>query len=329
MRPLDAHDLTGVRPATLLAENQKDDIPSSTATPENLGGVNPQLIDTLIQLPQDSLTKAAWQSLFSLYGPLTPHPPELDYLRLIYAGQLGVLLQAAHWAANPQAISSCAADIDLDGQVECLLASENVFTAFKAASGILTHLFVRTPSGFHQVVAPSSQFVAGLSEASSWNLANGFNADPAVIPGAFSIETTPLQPMLSAGRLSFSGDRIDIIYQLTSNGLIVEFRTAQPISTHLPLALDPWTRNIPAWGERYVWAETDHGWQWEIEHGPSIQVRTNAQLIPSLFNQTRKMMATTENPNFEFPPSHFLPFPLALLTLDSPGDFFVEISLTD
>jgi hypothetical protein len=52
-------------------------------------------------------------------------------------------------------------------------------------------------------------------------------------------------------------------------------------------------------------------------------------LTASPFNETRKMMATTENPNAEFPPSHFLPFPLAVLTLEAAGDFFVDILLTD
>jgi hypothetical protein len=58
-------------------------------------------------------------------------------------------------------------------------------------------------------------------------------------------------------------------------------------------------------------------------------VRTNAKMTISSFNETRKMMNLSENPNTEFPPSHFLPFPLVVLTLEASGDFYAEISLSD
>jgi len=329
IQPLYAYDLLGARPTKRSGDLQKSSFSSPGILPGTTGVTLSSFIDQLSRLPSSSLTQAAWQSLFSLFGPMSPHPKELDELRSIYVGQLGVLVKAASWAADPIPTSSCDFDLDLDGRSECLLASENVFAAFEAGNGALTHLFVRTPSGIHQVVAPSSQLAVGLGEPSSWSLDQGFSADPMVIPGAFVDETGSMQPLLSNDKLSMTGNGKLITYQLTPGGLSIEYQTNLPLSTRLPLVLDPWVRYTPAWGERYVTVDSPLGWTWEIDSGPGVQVRTSANMTVNSFNETRKMMNLSENPNAELPPSHFLPFPLVVLTLEASGDFYVEISLSD
>jgi hypothetical protein len=329
IRPLYAHDLLGTRPKADLAVLQKSFSAPGSTWSGTMDNFLSQSIARLSHLPPSTINQDAWQFLFSLYAPQYPHPSELDDLRSIYLGQAGVLLYAANWASNPFITSTCGSDLDLDGRAECLLTSEDVFAAFDGDTGTLTHLFIKTPSGFHQVIAPTSQFVVGLSESSSWNLDEGFSADPAVIPGAFAIDDQPMQPMLSGDKLSFSSNGIEVVYHLTSNGLSLEYRTNHEISTQIPLALDPWMRYTPAWGEHYIGNDSVLGWTWMLESGPRVEIRTDAKLTASPFNETRKMMATTENPNAEFPPSHFLPFPLAVLTLEAAGDFFVDILLTD
>jgi hypothetical protein len=259
---------------------------------------------------------------------MSPHPTALDELRSIYAGQLEVLLKAASWAADPVPTSSCDFDLDMDGRCECLLASESVFAAFDGTTGTLTYLFIKTPSGIHQVVAPSSQFVVGLGDPSSWSLDRGPNADPMVITGAFAGEMGVMQPSLGIDRLTMTGNGNLITYRIIPGGLSVEYRTDQPLSTRIPLVLDPWLRYTPGWGERYLGENSPPGWTWQIDSGPSAQIRTNAKMTVSSFAETRKMMASSENPNAEFPPGHFLPFPLVILTLESSGDFFVEISFS-
>jgi hypothetical protein len=108
----------------------------------------------------------------------------------------------------------------------------------------------------------------------------------------------------------------------------VEYRTDHPRSTRIPLILDPWLRYTPGWGERYLGEESPFGWTLQIDPGPSAQVRTNTKMTVNSFMETRKLMASSENPNAEFPPGHFLPFPLVVLTLEASGNFFVEINLS-
>ena len=329
IRPLYAHDLLAARPTQRLGDLQKIGTSPPSVLSSTMDIFLPRLIGQLSQLPASSITDAAWQSLFSLFGPMSPHPTELDDLRAIYVRQLAVLLKATSWAADPTITSSCDIDLDLDGRSECLLVSVDVFAAFDDSTGALTHLFVKTPSGIHQVVAPSSQFAAGLGESSSWSLDRGFSADPMVIPGAFAVETGSMLPSLSNDKLSMTGNGKLITYQIIPVGLSIEYRTNQPVSTRIPLALDPWLRYTPAWGERYLGVDSPLGWTWELDSGPSVHVQTDAKMTVSSFTETRKMMDLSENPNVEFPPSHFLPFPLVVLTLDASGDFYMEISLSD
>ena len=328
IKPLNAHDLLGARPRQRLGELQKKGFSFPPNLPGAMGVSLSHFMDQLSRLPSSPLTQAAWQSLFSLLGPMSPHPMQLDELRAIYAGQLGVLLKAAGWAANPMPISSCDLDLDWDGRSECLLASQDVFAAFDGATGALTHLFVKTPSGIHQIVAPSSQFAVGLGEPSSWSLDWGTSADPMVITGAFAIETGSMQPVLADGKMNMTGSDKSIAYQIIPGGLSIEYRSNQPLSTRIPLVLDPWLRYTPAWGERYFGEESPLGWTWKIDSGPSVQLRTNAKLAVSSFAETRKLMDSSENPNAEFPPGHFLPFPLVVLTLEAHGDFYVDITLS-
>jgi hypothetical protein len=51
-------------------------------------------------------------------------------------------------------------------------------------------------------------------------------------------------------------------------------------------------------------------------------------LSASTFKDSQAAFAVPENPNRDYQPGHFLPFPLARLDLQSTGDFSVTIDLT-
>jgi len=326
---LGTHDLLSARPLDNLST-------LNTALPTNASGISiaeeakiSQTIEEISQLQPSPLSQTAWQALISLYGPLSPKPGELSRLRAIYANQLEILLAAAQWSIKPAPTSSCHLDLDLDGQMECVLASDEIFAVFNVEAGSLIYLFVKSSSGFHQVIAPSSQFAVGLSESSGWVLEKRLGADPSVIPGAFNEEAQKYQAMLDAPQLIFVNQEIIKLYRPIPGGMRIEYRASTPISTRLPIALDPWVRFGPSWGERYSWNGDPGGGVWRLSSGPSVQVRSNGQIEISHFAETRRMMSSTENPNAEYPPSHFLPFPLAVLDLQSPGDLFVEIFLSE
>jgi hypothetical protein len=40
-------------------------------------------------------------------------------------------------------------------------------------------------------------------------------------------------------------------------------------------------------------------------------------------------MGASENPNYDFPPGHYLPFPVSLITLNAPGNVSLSLEITD
>jgi hypothetical protein len=59
-----------------------------------------------------------------------------------------------------------------------------------------------------------------------------------------------------------------------------------------------------------------------------VEISTNGGIEPSAFTDTREMMNRVENPNTEFPPGHYLPFPLSELEISGYPGLWLEIRLT-
>jgi hypothetical protein len=253
-----------------------------------------------------------------------------------------VLLAAARWAAIPAPAASCATDPDFDGRAECILASQQVFALIETDSGGLAFLFVRgssdgstapsPQSAIHQLVGPSSQLISGQSNPGGWDLSAGPLADPAVIPGAFfdrdPQSETQLQLRLEDSRLEFfTEDGYTKIYSLLPAGLRADFDAPAPLTLRLPLLLDPWTRFSPAWGGLYQSSLSENGWTWGLAGGQQVRVAASTELTPASFMDTQSLMGTLEDPNRDYPPGHFLPFPLALAELHGQAELWVEIVL--
>jgi hypothetical protein len=305
--------------------------------------------------PANPLSQAAWQVYRSLYAPLYPDPPQLRFLRRSYAGQIWSLLQAAGWAASsgaaaPGPLATCDLDPDHDGQPECLLASDRFYAQFEIADGSLTYLFAAYPPGdlpagwpdaVHQLVGPSSQFIAGLSSPDTWQLdpakpgptlASTLSADPSVIPGAFAGPGSGFLPSLDRGDLLFTspGGQAVKTFHLDHTGLQVSYRLSSGASyppAQIPLVLDPWRRFIPGWAGLYR-SETSAGaWSWQIQSGPQLVIRASTSLLGGDFSQSRPLFSAAEDPNRDFPLAHFTPFPLALLQVPLTDTAQISIQL--
>ena len=48
-------------------------------------------------------------------------------------------------------------------------------------------------------------------------------------------------------------------FSLTDTGLEVKYQTQEPITTQIPLLVDPWTRFTPGWAEKYAQQNTPSG----------------------------------------------------------------------
>jgi hypothetical protein len=230
---------------------------------------------------------------------------------------------ASDWAQNPAAQATCSTDVNLDLIADCVIANETFFAVFNSDGGRLSFLFMKDGKGVHQIIGPAYQFTTALSDRSLWQVEMGAAGDPKQVPGAFADEDAPWQlytPILAEdGPLTFNlpdGSRSKT-YQLSASGLEMDYR-GKPAKTWLGLALDPWTRFSPGWGNRYSASEQSGRFTWQLKGGPSVTAQAEGGVILE-FNITQKYMFGPEDPNQEFEPGHYVPFPMA----------WMEILLTD
>jgi hypothetical protein len=308
-------------------------------TPQDLQTLPGSPRPAALPLPETSpspggLAAAAWQACLALYAPTYPQPPELPRLRQHYTGGVQALLQAAAWQADPRPAAGCAASPGSPALPACRLASQDVLAFFDAPSAALTHLFVRTPGGVHQLVGPSSQLVLGQSDPAAWDFSAGPAADPGVIPGALYAPRPAYQPQPPSlppeTALAFSAsDGSRRTYRLLPNGLRLEVHApAQAgLSLRIPLLFDPWRRFTPDWADGYQLTALPGGWQWSAAGSGRLDITASLPLHAYSFLDSRPLLAGPENPDQELPPGHFLPFPLALVELVSQPDYWLEISL--
>jgi hypothetical protein len=282
---------------------------------------------------QNLLIQSAWQSALSLYSPLPPEPDILPALRSNYSGQPGITLEAARWADNPAPRQDCLSDPDLDGLPECILASNNQFAIFDLEGARLIAYFYISEAGLHQIIAPTSQLIVGLSDPSTWQLDAGEGAETAGIHGAFANSPPPWEQydvIVSDDQLTFTSpdQRITKVYSLSETGLRVEFHTSDPISAQIPVVIDPWTRFSPDWSEVYSYHPIPEGYLIQLDDQLVLEVLTDSSISAQMFTDSRGHLSIPEDPNFDYPKGHYLPFPMALLELESQGDFTVQFTLS-
>jgi hypothetical protein len=304
--PVDAHDVS--LPAS-----------PSTATP---------FLTVLRFAPTNALTNSAWQSYFTLTAPSSNE--KLLALRANYLGQVGELLAAAHWAELPSTQVVCDQDLDGDSQPECFFSNQKFLAILDPAGARLASLFYLDETGPHQLVGPSSQFTVGLSDPSEWHPELGEAGDPSVIPGAFSDDTatwTVYLPILTNDSITFSspdGSRIKT-YRLLENGIEITYQGSAPVSTRIPLAVDPQAFTM---GPTEYFGNLAPGlWTWGLANGSQLEVRTDAAISAQSFTESFPYLSQPENPDFAYPDGHYLPFPLSVVFIQGSGNFSVQIGI--
>ena len=317
-----------------------DPVPNTAAGQPQLSGLTvsemqESFLDRLAASPE-KLQSVGWDSYFTLLAPSPPEDERLPALRQGYLGQLGALLAVGAWEADPADISDCSSDPDLDGAPECILASDDLFLLFEDEGARLTHAFARVDGELVQWIGPFSQFINGLSDPSEWQPELGPAGDPGDVPGAFSDagdRWSPYTSVASPGRLAFvSPDGLrQKNYQLTPAGLMVryDFGSGVQVEAQIPLALAPDSRFLPGWSERYQAAVSPGEFVWSIEGGPRILVRTSGDLSAEWFLSDEAQLVFPEDPNYDYPPGHLIPFPFALVEVTGEGEIEIEITVSD
>jgi hypothetical protein len=279
------------------------------------------------QNPLDSLQ---WTSALSLYSPLPPEPESLPSLRTNYSGQPGIAQAAASWSENPQPRMDCQTDPDDDGTPECILASNEQFAVIDLEGGRLVAYFTITDSGFHQIIAPSSQLIVGLGDPSTWILDAGEGADPHGIHGAFVDSPPPWEfynISINGEQLVFTSpdQEISKSFLLLENGLQVNYSSSEPISVQIPIVIDPWNRFSPNWRENFNCGPIKNGYSCKVTDDTRAEILSNSAISAHSFTDSYSHLQIPEDPNLNYPAGHYLPFPMVLLDLDSTNSFSVVI----
>jgi hypothetical protein len=325
IQPLGGDDLITLRPA-----EQPILLSSPQAAP-----FSPLLED--LPAPADGsqpLRLAAWQAALALYAALPPDPPQLAGLRALYSGLPGLLAEAGRWAENPVSLQDCSRDLDLDGQAECLLASPRRLAVIDPLGGRLVMLFARTTAGVHQLLGPTSQLIVGLSDPSEWELGAGEGAEPGGVQGAFADSRPPwpayqVESLADGLRLTSPDGQVQKTFRLTPAGLRVDYQALSPVQVEVPIVIDPWQRFQPGWADRYRFESLPDGYAWRLGDGSRLEVRESLGLQAAAFTDSRPQLALAEDPNFAYPPGHYLPFPVILLSGSGQGEFWVVFSIIE
>ncbi|MFC2054592.1 hypothetical protein ACFLV7_09925 [Chloroflexota bacterium] len=333
IKPLDAHDLVSLRSSE---DSSSTTIPWQTSSQSSQFQLpeeqSDELLTAFLNAPPNQLSQAAWDAYLALFNPVYPYSTDLPALRANYIPQIWSLIEAAKWADAPYTGIDCNQDFNRDEQPECILASEEFLTMIELDGGYLSFAFARTPTGIHQLIGPSSQFITGISDPMFWNADGGVYSDPRVIPGAFidsdiqfNSDSIPEGLLLS----STDGSKTKQ-FQLVPNGIRIEYQiypASTPVEVNIPLVIDPWNRFTSGWSDHYFQETNPHTYIWQSPSGLRIRIHTSGGLSSSAFIESRQFFSRPENPNQDYPPGHSLPFPMALVTIKDEGSFQTLIEL--
>jgi hypothetical protein len=195
---------------------------------------------------------------------------------------------------------------------QCSLTNDTYLAIFDPQTASLTYLFAREGTDLHQLIAPS------------WQVAPGID----LFPGAF-LDEKEYQVSILENSLSFistDSNRIKT-FTLKESGLEITYQMQEPVLTQVPLLVDPWTRFTPGWAENYVSKTTPNGIRWGLKNGPMVEIQTEASVEMRAFNKSLDLLTNPEDPDFAYPPGHYVPFPMAILSTDIPETVNTETRL--
>ncbi|PWB52975.1 MAG: hypothetical protein C3F13_10150 [Anaerolineales bacterium] len=304
--------------------------PTRIADSDHETQVKLKIADALSASPDNRLTQLTQSVFDDLNGQARP---DLAVLRAGYLNQLGFLLKAAEWAAAPLPIQTCTLDLDFDDASECIFADQTKFLVIEPQGGYIPFFFSIDAQGVHQIIGPTWEFVVGLSDPSTWQPNLGIRADSAQILGALQnpfsewedytaqIENDYIYLIDNRGAISRS-------FTLTADGVDIQIQTPpNATKTLIPLAVDPWTRFTPDWGKLYFLEKSNRSSTWGLHSGIRVRISSSVPISTYAFNDTFSMMSKPEDPNFDYSPGHYLPFPMAVVEVDNSDEYSISVDI--
>ena len=225
---------------------------------------------------------------------------------------------AKNWAKTSLTypVHHCQAGLPID-LPDCVLANDTYLAIFDLQTASLTYLFSleqdSSSPNMHQLVGPS------------WQIAPGID----LYPGAFIDDKTYTH--------TINGDTLTFIsvdhtrskaFTLTEFGLKVSYQTQEPVSVQIPLLIDPNSRFTSGWAERYIGESFPNEIHWGLEDGMMVVVQTDGEIMMSRFNESLALLSKSEDPDFDYPPGHYVPFPMTIVNVEMQGSSLLWIKPT-
>ena len=267
----------------------------------------------------------------------------LALLRANSIGRTGIFISALRWAqslmTNPESFEQTIImleDIDWDGEPEAILQNDWLFAVVTPEGGRLAALFGYHPlSGAVQLIGGRPHLDIGLSDTRYWDPTGGEIGEKTepLLDGAF----TSLSNAAKQFELIKEGDSLLAIhpdghyilrYRMQDDQILINISHINNFSSfEIPLLLNPAILRQPGWRQAYrQFVEKDRIF-WAIDGGPGIAVSTdNLPMRFSSFLDSPAYKMDEELPNLEVTQGHFLPFPMALITIDLKDDGQINIS---
>ncbi len=199
------------------------------------------------------------------------------------------------------------------GLFECILADENYLAIFDAQGARLTYLFAVGRDDippYTQLIGPSWQVAPGIDGYSS-----AFADDKVYEP--IIVENSLIFTSMDSTRVK--------TFTLSETGLEVKYQTQEPVITQIPLLVEPDTRFTPGWATKYIQQNTPNGIAWGLENGPMVSIQTEGAITMRAFNELLDLLAIPEDPDFEYPPGHYVPFPMAIVEVEMLDGYFLRL----
>jgi len=218
-----------------------------------------------------------------------------------------VLTFAQEWAQNPpdETITQCQPEF-----LKCILTNHTYLVILEPQTASLSYLFTRDQDNLHQLIGPS------------WQVAPGID----IYPGAF-VDDKEYQVSTKENSLTFTstdGTRTKI-FMLDETGLGVTYQTQEPVIVEIPLLVDPDTRFTPGWADRYRQEITSNEVRWGLENGPIVDIQTQGAVTMRAFNEDLSLLQRPEDPDYSYPPGHYVPFPMAVVEVDMQDGYFLRL----
>jgi hypothetical protein len=298
---------------------------------QSVSSVQEEISRTLNLTPSNQISALAYRAFARITQPVLP---DLLSLSPNYIGQVGEIIQAAQWAAQPSTIETCEVDPDYDGSNECILANNNIFMVIDPEGGYIPFVFSNDYQGVHQIIGPTWEFMLGISDISTWNPDLGVRADAKQILGAFQdkfSDWNSYTPYIKEHIVELLCDNTNNrkLISLSSNSIHVETWNSDQIYglIYIPLVVDPWLRYLPGWGDFYIADSSPTSYLWGINDGVMVKVDANAPYLAFSYKDSQSLLLQPEDPNFNYPPGHYLPYPMSLVEINPSASISIDIDL--